>query len=85
MIPARGSRPPRPVCEVDRAYRDLVGHPPAETIGGSNACSPEPPEPRDFPAAPAGEKSYVLCNGHLRDLFAEQARARPLSSSGVPA
>jgi hypothetical protein len=73
MIPA--ARPPQPACEVDRAYRDLIGRAPADTLGGANPCSPEPPVAREFPAPfPAG-KNYVLCNGHLRDLFAEQARA----------
>ncbi|MFY9716985.1 MAG: hypothetical protein WAK40_03505 [Thermoplasmata archaeon] len=77
MIPTRAARP---VCEVDRAYRELIGRPPAETTGGSNACSPEAPEPRSFPAAPAGEKEYILCNGHLRDLFDEQAKLSSLNA-----
>jgi hypothetical protein len=65
---------PRPKCEADRAYRELIGHPPNETVGGSTLCSPEPPEPRDYPPPPAGSPKFVLCNGHLRDLFAELAR-----------
>jgi hypothetical protein len=83
MMPARSARP---ACEVDRAYRDLIGRSPVETKGGSNACSPEAAEPRSFPAPPTGGKSYALCNGHLRDLFDELARlpAKPPSVASVP-
>ncbi|HTP54965.1 MAG TPA: hypothetical protein VML94_08440 [Thermoplasmata archaeon] len=81
MLPSRAARP---VCEVDRAYRELIGRSPAETSGGSNPCSPEAPEPRSFPAARAGEKQYVLCNGHLRDLFDEQAKLSSLKSHPIP-
>ena len=71
----RAVRPPRPVCEVDRAYRDLIGRPRSDTLGGGNPCSPEVPEAREYPAPRPAGKNYILCNGHLRDLFDEQARA----------
>ncbi|MCI4339908.1 MAG: hypothetical protein L3J73_01380 [Thermoplasmata archaeon] len=74
MMPARAARP---ACEAERAYRDLIGRPSSDTRGGANACSPEVPEARDFPAPPPGGSKYILCNGHLRDLFDEQARAAP--------
>ncbi len=80
MIPTRAARP---ICEADRAYRDLIGHLSSETRGGVTICSPEPPEARDFPEPPAGSPKYVLCNGHLRDLFDEQARASPRVASGL--
>ncbi|MCI4369885.1 MAG: hypothetical protein L3J81_00985 [Thermoplasmata archaeon] len=67
---------PRPVCEVERAYRELVGHGRAGTRDGTSACSPEIPEERSFPAPPDHGTPYTLCNGHLRDLFDEQALAR---------
>jgi hypothetical protein len=65
--------PRRPVCEVDRAYRELLGRVRAGTKDAESRCSPEPPVARDYPASrpPGGE--YVLCNGHLRDLFDELA------------
>jgi hypothetical protein len=76
--PDRGpsARRPRAVCEVDRAFWELFGHARAGTTGGSGVCSPEAPEPRDFPAPPAGGTKYTLCNGHLRDVFEEQAHIR---------
>ncbi len=80
MIPVRAARP---VCEVDRANRELIGRAPADTVGGSNACSPEAPEPREFPAPRVGTKNFVLCNGHLRDLFDEQARLRARPTPGA--
>lgn len=70
------TRPPRPVCEVDRAYLDLIPRPRSETVGAASLCSPEVPELREYPAAPAGARNYVLCNGHLTDLLDEQARTR---------
>jgi hypothetical protein len=77
----RLTRPSRAVCDVDRAYRELVGHPRAGTVEGANVCSPEPPEPRDYPASPAAGAKYTLCNGHLRDLFDELGRSRAAASS----
>ncbi|MGB6501181.1 MAG: hypothetical protein WBG19_07270 [Thermoplasmata archaeon] len=75
----------RPVCEVQRAYRDLIGRAPAETHGGANPCSPEAPELRSFPVAPTGGAEYTLCNGHLRDLFDELSRLPSHSAPVVPA
>jgi hypothetical protein len=71
-------RPPA-VCEVARAFGDLVGRPWNEPGGGPNACSPDTPESRDFPANPTGGAKYALCNAHLRDLF-EAMGPRTLAS-----
>jgi hypothetical protein len=71
-----GARAPRPVCDADRAYRDLLGHPRTEIAGSISVCSPEIPEVRDYPAPVRGGARFVLCNGHLRDLFDELARSR---------
>jgi len=68
------NRAPRPVCEIDRAYRELIGRPRSESTGTSNPCSPEPPEVRDYPASLLQGRNYFLCNGHLRDLFDELGR-----------
>jgi len=70
-------RPPRPVCEVDRAFRELLGHPRSDTREAASLCSPEPPVVRDYPATPVPGAAYVLCNGHLRDLFDELSHAPP--------
>lgn len=63
------ARPTRagPVCEFARAHLDFLGTPPKEsqTLG----CSPEPLELRSHPVPPDGSERYVLCNGHLRDLY----------------
>jgi hypothetical protein len=79
-----GVRAPRPTCEVDRAYRELLGRPRSATAEADHPCSPEPPEARDYPAPAPGGKNLVLCNGHLRDLFEEQARARPAIPAPPP-
>ena len=72
--------PTRPVCEVDRAFRELLGRPQSSTPEAASVCSPEPPELRVYPAARTPASNYVLCNGHLRDLFDELAQ-RPLPDS----
>ena len=78
------TRTPRPVCEVERAYRELVGRASAETPAGAHPCSPEPAEVREYPLSPSGGPRYVLCNGHLRDLFDEIARLpRPAAPAGT--
>lgn len=64
---------PRP-CEFHRAYLDLASSPGAPEA--TSRCSPESPEPRDFPAPPVGTRPYVLCNGHLRDLYDALDRVR---------
>jgi len=69
-------RPARPVCEAPRAYRELLHRPAADAAGPTTECSPEPPEVRDYPAPKGDGARFVLCNGHLRDLFAEQDRER---------
>ncbi len=71
-------RPNRPGCEIDRAFLELLGRPRSDTPEASSLCSVEPPEPREYPASPIPGRAYVLCNGHLRDLFDELARAHPL-------
>ena len=77
MSEIRSGRPAKPVCEVDRAYRELLGRDRADTAGASSTCSPETPEARDYPSPRAGEPNYFLCNGHLRDLFDELGHAAP--------
>ncbi len=80
-------RPPRPVCEVDRAFLELVGRPRSETSAASSVCSPEPPELRPFPVPRVGAREYILCNGHITDLFDELARAkgpRPTVGTDAP-
>ena len=80
-----GARAPRPVCEADRAYRALLGRPLSDMPGPASICSPETPEARDYPAPAPGQARFVLCNGHLRDLFDEQARARSPAVGHAPA
>lgn len=75
------SRAPRPACDYERAYRELVGGSP---VPPARPCSPEVPEPRAYPAPPAGSTGYALCNGHLSDLFdARERAARPVPLSGA--
>lgn len=77
-------RPNRPVCEVDRAFLELLGRPRSDTPEASSLCSTETPEPREYPASPIPGRPYVLCNGHLRDLFDELARAqRPAPTASL--
>jgi hypothetical protein len=73
--------PPRRACEIDRAFRELLGRPWIGRGDPTSGCSPEPPEVRSFPAPlPAGD-GYALCNGHLRDLFEALEGARRGSPS----
>lgn len=72
-------RPNRPMCEVDRAFLELLARPRSDTAEASSRCSAEPPEPREYPASPFPGRVYVLCNGHLRDLFEELARVQGLA------
>ena len=74
------NRPPRPSCEFERAYRDLV--PLSAPPRPEAACSPETPELREYPLPPEGGRRYSLCNGHLSDLF--DARDRSTRPSKVP-
>jgi len=76
-----GGRPVRP-CEFDRAYADLVAPRSRHARAPVSACSPEDPEERPFPPSPPGSRAYSLCNGHLRDLFADLEEGR---SAGSPA
>ena len=71
------SRNLRPACEFDRAYHELIGASRPEAGGAASPCSPETPEVRDYPAPRTGAAPYVLCNGHLRDLFDAQSRLAP--------
>jgi hypothetical protein len=65
------------VCEAARAFRELTGRVPEMGPGSASECSPERPEPRSYPASPGrGSPPYILCNGHLRDLFAAMASSR---------
>ena len=74
----------RQKCEVDRAFRELLGHPRTIPSGTESLCSPEAPELRDYPAPPVPGKGYALCNGHLRDLFDELAHEpRPVAPSAI--
>lgn len=68
-------RPPPPPCEYDRACRELIPGSSAAAGRPQAPCSPEPPELRDYPPAPAGSPPFRLCNGHLSDLFDAQERA----------
>jgi hypothetical protein len=63
------TRPARRDCEIDRAFRELIGRPWVEAAGSGFGCSPDSPEARDFPVSPGGGPKYGLCNGHLRDIF----------------
>lgn len=69
------ARVPRPVCEYDRAYRELIGK--AVAPLPLTACSPETPEVREYPPPPSGGRQYALCNGHLSDLFDARKRSSP--------
>ena len=60
--------PPRQ-CEIDRAFRELIGRPWLPAPGAGSDCSPDPPESRDYPLSPHNGAKFALCNGHLRDLF----------------
>lgn len=74
----------RPACEFNRAFRELVGIPPTGPEPPMTPCSPETPEARDYPAPPAGAGKFVLCNGHLSDLFdARNRAARPIVRVGA--
>ena len=64
----------RPSCEYDRAYKELVSTLEPLAQRSPTPCSPEVPEVRDYPPPPAGRPSYVLCNGHLSDLFTARER-----------
>jgi hypothetical protein len=75
-----GGLPGRP-CEFERAYADLIAPRLRHVRPAVGACSPEGPEERPFPPAPAGSPAYSLCNGHLRDLFSLLADVR---SAGHP-
>ena len=79
------SRGPRPLCEFDRAYRELVSELPTSPARVRSPCSPEPPEGRAYPPPPSGGPNYVLCNGHLSDLFDARDRAmHPTSHPSLP-
>jgi len=60
-------------CELRRALVDIEGSAAPEVTG---PCSSDAPEERSFPAAPAGESPYFLCNAHLRDVFSALDRTR---------
>jgi hypothetical protein len=68
-------QPTRPLCEVDRAFHELLGRHLSATTETRPLCSPETPAAREYPPARSPGASYVLCNGHLRDLFDELAVA----------
>jgi hypothetical protein len=76
MLEDRPARIVRLPCDVDRAIRELTGHPRATDAPGTHECSPEPPELRSYPVPPAGGVAYTLCNGHLRDVFEAVAPPR---------
>jgi hypothetical protein len=72
-----GGAPVRP-CEFERAYAELITPRSRRPRGPVAECSPEGPEDRAYPGAPAGSPPYSLCNGHLRDLFAALEGLDPL-------
>jgi hypothetical protein len=79
-------RPPRaglpvPPCEFERAYADLVRPGASRRRPPVAACSGDEPTERSFPPPPPGAKPYTLCNGHLRDLFADLEALRSQASS----
>lgn len=77
-------RSPLPVCEYDKAYRELVSAPPSSPPPARSPCSPEPPEARAYPPPPSGGPEYVLCNGHLSDLFDARDRATRPTPHAAP-
>jgi hypothetical protein len=83
--PARVSLAPtlstktKPICEFARAYLELLGAVPSEAQ--DHGCSHEPPESREYPAPRGGEVRYVLCNGHLRDIYSSLENSKPVPPS----
>jgi|GEM_PF-6978223 len=81
---------PAKTCEFTRAVGELLG--PVVGAPPRSACSPEPPEVRDYPPPRPGSPRYQLCNGHLRDLYEALERSReavptgssPSAGSGLP-
>jgi hypothetical protein len=76
---------PRPkgspqVCQFAGVYFELLGMAPKDSQ--NHGCSLEPPEPRDYPAPRGGGGRYVLCNGHLRDIYSSMEELR--DSRGSP-
>ena len=62
-----------PACEFERAYREMIEDP--HSLLPATPCSPETPEAREYPPAHTGSPRYVLCNGHLSDLFDARERS----------
>ena len=58
-------------CEFGQALLDLkmMGSGGNRTSGPVGPCSAEKPVAREHPLPPKSGAPYVLCNGHLRDLF----------------
>ena len=78
--PRAESRP----CEVERAFRELIGKPWPGLAAGAAGCSPEPPETRTFPSPLSPGQFYSLCNGHLRDLLDAIGRAKAHLAAPAP-
>lgn len=74
-------RPARPVCEFKRAHRELLGVE-AQSVE-DHGCSPDTPEPRAYPVSVSGGRPFVLCNGHLRDVFSALEHRPDLANSQV--